>query len=58
MAMGTLFDENSLYQYEKELDEGIYRWLINERPGKIVYEDEYQIVAIPFKDTFRQNIYQ
>lgn len=26
--------------------------LTTERPGKIVYEDAYQIAAIPFKDTF------
>ena len=27
--------------------------LVTERPGKIVYEDEYQVAAIPFKDTFK-----
>ncbi len=26
--------------------------LITSRPGKILYEDNYQIVAIPFSDTF------
>ena len=24
----------------------------SERPGKIVYEDQYQVAAIPFSDTF------
>lgn len=27
--------------------------LITDRPGKILYEDEFQIAAIPFKDTFK-----
>jgi len=27
--------------------------LVTERPGKIVYEDQYQIAAIPFQDTFK-----
>lgn len=27
--------------------------LMTERPGKIVYEDEFQVAAIPFKDTFK-----
>ncbi|MBL4673323.1 MAG: hypothetical protein JKX81_13780 [Arenicella sp.] len=27
--------------------------LVTERPGKIVYEDEHQVAAIPFKDTFK-----
>lgn len=26
--------------------------IITERPGNIVYEDKYQVAAIPFKDTF------
>lgn len=26
--------------------------LKTERPGKILYEDNYQIAAVPFKDTF------
>lgn len=26
--------------------------LRTERPGKILYEDRYQIAAVPFKDTF------
>lgn len=26
--------------------------LVTTRPGKIVYEDRFQIAAIPFKDTF------
>lgn len=30
--------------------------MTTERPGNIVYEDEYQIAAIPFNDTFKQNI--
>jgi hypothetical protein len=27
--------------------------LVTERPGKIVYQDKYQIAAIPFQDTFK-----
>lgn len=27
--------------------------LITTRPGKILYEDDYQIAAIPFSDTFK-----
>ena len=27
--------------------------LVTERPGKILYEDEYQIAAVPYKDTFK-----
>ncbi|WP_435106918.1 hypothetical protein [Arhodomonas sp. AD133] len=27
--------------------------LVTERPGKVVYEDEHQVAAVPFKDTFR-----
>lgn len=27
--------------------------LVTDRPGKILYEDEYQIAACPYKDTFR-----
>jgi hypothetical protein len=27
--------------------------IVTERPGKIVYEDEFQIAAIPFQDTFK-----
>lgn len=27
--------------------------LVTERPGKILYEDEHQIAAVPYKDTFR-----
>jgi len=30
--------------------------LITERPGKIVYEDEFQVAAIPFKDTFKREM--
>ncbi len=26
--------------------------LITQRPGKILYQDKYQIAAIPYKDTF------
>lgn len=26
--------------------------LTTERPGKVVYEDEHQIAAVPYKDTF------
>ena len=26
--------------------------ITTERPGKVVYEDEYQVAAIPFSDTF------
>lgn len=29
------------------------RQLTTERPGNIVYEDEHQIAAIPFNDTFK-----
>lgn len=31
----------------------IIKQLVTDRPGNIVYEDEFQIAAIPFKDTFR-----
>ena len=27
--------------------------LKTERPGKILYEDEYQVAAIPYKETFK-----
>lgn len=27
--------------------------ILTERPGKIIYEDDHQIAAIPFKDTFK-----
>ena len=27
--------------------------VITERPGNIVYEDEHQIAAVPFNDTFK-----
>lgn len=27
--------------------------LVTDNPGKIVYDDKYQIAAIPFKDTFK-----
>ncbi|MEZ5471179.1 MAG: hypothetical protein R3E90_05315 [Marinicella sp.] len=27
--------------------------LITDRPGKVLYEDDYQIAAIPFADTFK-----
>jgi hypothetical protein len=30
----------------------IVKQLITDRPGKIVYEDDHQIAAIPFVDTF------
>ncbi|WP_415891175.1 hypothetical protein ACMXYV_07590 [Neptuniibacter sp. SY11_33] len=26
--------------------------LVTERPGNVVYEDDFQVAAIPFKDTF------
>jgi hypothetical protein len=26
--------------------------LKTERPGKVLYEDKYQIAAVPFQDTF------
>ena len=29
--------------------------ITTERPGNIVYEDEHQIAAIPFSDTFNKN---
>jgi hypothetical protein len=40
----------------KLLDEGgcLARQLTCTRPGKIVYEDEHQVAAIPFRDTRRR----
>lgn len=105
--MDMLYDNDSLYNYEEELEQKIYDWfkknlkvpkvhssnsnqyakplsiswfkssaaehiekmrqytqileahnvrvkqISTERPGKIVYEDDYQVAAIPFSDTFR-----
>lgn len=35
-----------------EAHDYVVEQLITSRPGKIIYEDEYQIVAVPFSDTF------
>ena len=40
---GQILDTHSIYVTE----------LRTERPGKILYEDNYQIAAIPFQDTFK-----
>ena len=107
IAMDTLLENGSLYEYEQEIEKEVYAWfkrnlkvpkvqssksgyhakprsiswfkasaiehiekmrqysqileshdmsvnqITTERPGNIVYEDEYQIAAIPFNDTFK-----
>lgn len=107
IAMDTLLENGSLYEYEQEIEKEIYAWfkknlkvpkvqssksgyhtrprsiswfkssatehidkmrqyaqileahdmavkqLITERPGNIVYEDDHQVSAIPFNDTFK-----
>ena len=107
MAMDILQENDSLYSYERELEDELYSWfkknlkvpkvqssgsgyharpksiswfkssatkhiekmreyaqileshgltvkqVTTDRPGNIVYEDEHQIAAIPFNDTFK-----
>lgn len=45
-------DKMRQYVQILEAHEVIVSQIMTERPGDIVYEDEYQIAAIPFKDTF------
>lgn len=44
----------SMRRYSQILEAHNYQiqQLVTERPGKILYEDDYQIAAIPFVDTF------
>ena len=46
---------NKMRQYAQILESHDFsvKQKITERPGNIVYEDEYQIAAIPFNDTFK-----
>ena len=41
-------------QYAQILESHDYpiKQLLTDRPGKVLYEDEFQIAAIPFGDTF------
>lgn len=48
----THIDQMRAYAQILEAHDILVKQIVTKKPGKIVYEDNYQIAAIPFADTF------
>lgn len=46
-------DQMRAYAQILEAHDVLVKQIMTKKPGKIVYEDDFQIAAIPFSDTFK-----